>query len=870
MKKFLVITGIVIVTLFTVLLTAPFLFKDEIKEAVLAQANKQLNAKVSLEDVQISFIRSFPNVSVKLENFAVVGVNEFAKDTLISAKEAFMVVNIKSFFDDKGYIVNKILLDNPRVYAHVLQSGKVNWDIMKPDTTKAQTPVDTTKTEFKLSLKKLSIEHAHIVYLDEQSNIRLTVNDLTHTLSGDLTAESTVLAMTTKIDNMTLRMQNVPYLSEADFSLNGDIKADLKNNIFTVKGVKTSLNAITLSLDGWLKILPTGGYGMDMKLGAKEMQFKDILSLIPAVYSKDFEDIKTSGKVKFDAFAKGVYNDSVIPAFGLNLVVSDASFKYPALPKSIDKINIVTNVSNPGGSLDNTKVNVNRFAFVMGGNPFEGNLKLSTPISDPEIDFFAKGVINLGIVKDVYPMDSIGQLSGIVDANLKLQGKMSYYEKGQYDKFLFDGKVNLANMILKTKTLPHDLEIKTASLIFNPKFVDLPVLSMKVGKSDLQAKGHLENLIPYIFKNQILKGTLQTSSQYINVADFMSSTETSAPAAQKSSSAPAKNNAAANSSSSMTIVEIPSNFDFTLSSSFAKVIYDKMDISNVKGSIQMADSKLVFKGLSLAAMGGNMILNGTYDAKNIKTPDVNIDLKINDVIFSEVYKQVMTIQQLAPVFQNADGKFSTNMTMSTKLGNDMMPVMNTLTAKGVLISKNLVVKNVKALHTIASVLKRDEFKNPEIQKISIPFEVKQGRVYTDPFEFAIADTKFLVEKGSTGIDQTIDYTMKVNMPTPESTIIKLNKLGLKVGGTFSNPKVSIQTKELINDAMNTLKQQANKALDAAKVQAKEQVEAAKVQAKEQLNNVKQQAKENVAPEMKKAGESIKENGKQMLNNLFKR
>jgi hypothetical protein len=79
MKKFLLITGIVVVALFAFLLTAPFLFKNEIKQAVLVQANKQLNATVGFKDVQLSFIRSFPNASIKLQDFYIVGKNELAK-----------------------------------------------------------------------------------------------------------------------------------------------------------------------------------------------------------------------------------------------------------------------------------------------------------------------------------------------------------------------------------------------------------------------------------------------------------------------------------------------------------------------------------------------------------------------------------------------------------------------------------------------------------------------------------------------------------------------------------------------------------------------------------------------------------------------
>jgi hypothetical protein len=752
------------------------------------------------------------------------------------------VVDINSFFSKTGYIIRKIELTSPSVYAHVLADGKVNWDIVKPDTTTTQKK-DTTKSKFKLSLKKLIITDARIRYNDEKAHIYFAIEDLNHTLSGDLTAESTVLATTNHIKGMTCRMENVPYLSNATFNLDGDINADLKNMKFTVTKVKAQVNAITLNMDGWFQVLKNGGYTMDLKVDAPDTQFKDILSLIPAIYSKNFETIQTKGKVRLNLYARGLYNDSVFPAFGLNLLVSNAWFKYPALPKSVDQINIAADISNPGGSLDKTKVNVKQFSFVLGNNPFAGSFSLATPVSDPDINFAAKGVLNLGMVKEVYPMDSIGQLSGILDADLKLKGKMSYYQKKEYQKFFFSGKLNLSNMVLKTKQLPHDLEIRKANLVFNPKFVDLPVLQMKVGKSDLTASGHLENFIPYFFKNETLKGSLQTNSEYLNVADFMSSASTTTPAKVDTSS--------------MKVVAIPSNLDFTLNTSFKHVVYDKIEITNSKGVVQMADSKLTFKTISLSAMGGNLVMSGVYNAKNIKKPDVNVDLKINDVLFTEVFKQVQTVKKLAPIFENTSGRFSSTMTMSTTLGNDMMPVINTLAGKGVLVSNNLTIKNVKALHTLGSVLKRDELKDPEIEKVSIPFEIKNGRVYTDPFEFNIADTKINMEKGSTGVDQTIDYTMKVAIPTSGNAVFKLSKLGVKIGGTFSAPKVSIQTKEMMKDAVATIKQQASKKMDEVKTVAKEQI-----------NEMKQQAKENITPNLKKAGDNIKESGKKVFNNLF--
>jgi hypothetical protein len=854
MKKVLLIIGIVIVVLLGALLTAPFLFKDEIKELVIKEANKQLNAKISLGDVQLSFIRNFPNASVRLKDFSIIGKNEFAKDTLIAVEGLNLVVDIKSFLSEseEGYIVKQLIITKPSIYAHVLKNGKENWDIMKPDTAKTTTPEDTTTTAFKLSLKKLAIEKADIVYNDEQSKMFVRVKNFNHTLSGDMTADNTVFSTENSIEQLSFLMDNIPYLNKAKFVLNADIDADLKESVFKISQNKIELNAIKLSLDGWLKMLEDG-FDMDLKLNAPDTEFKDILSLIPAIYAKDFADIQTKGKVKLNAYAKGIYNEKRFPAFGLNMQVSNAWFKYPALPKSVDNINIDLKVANPGGSLDATQVDVKKFAFALGGNPFSGSLKLKTPMSDPDIDFYAKGIINLGMIKEVYPLEDMS-LSGIVNVDLKLAGKMSYYDKAQYDKFMFSGMVNLSNMVFQTTALPQDVEVKKVTLTFNPKTVDLPALNVKIGKSDINGYGRLENFIPYIFKDETLKGSLDVNSTYLNVNDFMA-TEVAAE-----SSTPAKKIEEETPAEAASIVLIPSNLNFTLNSSFKKVIYDKMDISNLKGTLQIVDSKLYFRGIGMDAMGGNLQLDGLYNTQDPAKPIFQVDqLKINNVIFTEIYKQVDAVKQLAPIFEKTSGKFSTNLTMTTALNQDMSPDLNSLTAKGTLSSQNLSIKDVKLLQTIGTVLNRNELKNPTINNVSIPFEIEKGRVYTNPFDINIADTKLMVQRGSTGIDQTIDYVMNADVPTPENTIVKLNKLGLRITGTLTNPKVKIETKEMVQDAVNTLKQQAAKGMEQTKEVAKQQIE-----------EIKTQTKENINTELKKAGQDLKESSKDALKNLFKK
>ena len=109
---------------------------------------------------------------------------------------------------------------------------------------------------------------------------------------------------------------------------------------------------------------------MDVKLNTNEIGFKEILSLIPAIYAKDFAGLKTDGVATLNAYAKGKMVGEQLPEFNVDLNVKNAMFRYPSLPAGVDGINIVANVKNPGGTADATTIVVNPFNFTLAGNPF--------------------------------------------------------------------------------------------------------------------------------------------------------------------------------------------------------------------------------------------------------------------------------------------------------------------------------------------------------------------------------------------------------------------------------------------------------------------------------------------------------------------
>src|SRR5687767_3830246 len=180
LKKIAKITGITLGALIVILFIAPFIFKGKIIAIAKEQINKNINANVDFKDLSLSFFRHFPRVSVALEELQVVGTDIFAKDTLISAKEIDVAVNLFSVIGGKNMKIYSVNIDQPRIHAIVTKEGKANWDIAKPDTAAAAAADTAAASPFQMNLHHYAIKNAYVKYDDATTGMGTELVNLTH------------------------------------------------------------------------------------------------------------------------------------------------------------------------------------------------------------------------------------------------------------------------------------------------------------------------------------------------------------------------------------------------------------------------------------------------------------------------------------------------------------------------------------------------------------------------------------------------------------------------------------------------------------------------------------------------------------------
>ena len=411
LKKILKIAGIALLSLILLAFIIPIVFKKQVQTLVKREINKQLNATVNFKDVKLSLFKHFPQATISIKGLSIIGKGEYAKDTLIAAEKLDVTAGLFSVLKGKNIKVQGIYAQSPRIHLIMNQFGRANWDIAKAPTDTSNSK-DTSASNFKLSLKKYKISDGYLVYSDKQANSYLELNNLNHQGSGNLAADVFTLSTSTESPSAWYTQDEIPYLINTKTDLDADIKIDTRTNTYTFKTDDVKLNDLKLSVDGFVQLLNGGAVKTDIKFSSPTNNFKNILSMIPAVYTKDFANIKTSGDASFNGFVKGISSKDQMPGYDINLVVKNGSFQYPDLPKTVKNINLTLRAVNPDGKPDNSVIDIPKGHIEFDNEPFDFNFTYKNPETIQYIDAGAKGKLDLSQLSKFIKLDAGTKLSG--------------------------------------------------------------------------------------------------------------------------------------------------------------------------------------------------------------------------------------------------------------------------------------------------------------------------------------------------------------------------------------------------------------------------------------------------------------------------
>jgi F0F1-type ATP synthase membrane subunit b/b' len=182
----------------------------------------------------------------------------------------------------------------------------------------------------------------------------------------------------------------------------------------------------------------------------------------------------------------------------------------------------------------------------------------------------------------------------------------------------------------------------------------------------------------------------------------------------------------------------------------------------------------------------------------------------------------------------------------------MEPDLSTAHMHGQLRTNKVSIGGYEPFNKLGDALKIEQLKNLDFQNMDVSFEMKNGRIETKPFDVKVNQITTNIS-GSTGIDETIDYKWKMDIPrsmfgsaannalsglmaqanAAAGTNVNMGekiKVTVNFGGTATKPTIKTGLKDDVKATTQQVKEQVITAVaDKANEEAQKILDDAKAQ-----------------------------------------
>jgi uncharacterized protein involved in outer membrane biogenesis len=465
-KAGLVLAGIILLLAVTIGIVFQFVLTPEkITPRIVSALNENLNARLSLDAVELTFFKTFPSFKLELTEGAIVNPMDSitgpsakrAQDTLIAFESAVVSVNPIAFLRNK-IKVNRFTFVNPKIYAFVTPEGEVNWNILK-ETDDSKADIDAVSTssdeEFKASidLEDISIVNGKLIFDDRYTENYFATRGFDMDLEAEYNEKEILLDLNMDSEDIVFRNKEGSFSDNLTIDLVADFRVDRTSRVIAIQEAQVALNELVFDASGNLR--PDAAekeIDVDLELELKVPTLNTLIDLIPEALFDKTEKYKASGQALISAKIEGIYKKGMIPGVQANLLVKDGSLSYNNKPNQIELIEINTDLSVPPDKGKQSAFNINQMRLKGVGT----DLSISgsgTDIFDAgSFDLKFDGTLDLGALEKTLPFKKDIGLKGNMEMSLRADFDKSDIENQDYGRIQALGKLKMKQVLFDNKT----------------------------------------------------------------------------------------------------------------------------------------------------------------------------------------------------------------------------------------------------------------------------------------------------------------------------------------------------------------------------------------------------------------------------------
>lgn len=371
--------------------------------------------------------------------------------------------------------------------------------------------------------------------------------------------------------------------------------------------------------------------------------------------------------------------------------------------------------------------------------------------------------------------DSLFFRAGETRLGMNVAGIKMTAEKIKDSLWIPKGIVGFDRLRLRTPEFGLPIRMRKTALTINGPTITLKNAAIRIGRSNMVASGDVTGAYRAMTAGGMLNAHLSVSSDMIDCNQLINSLSFPQDTIESvTDTVPAD----------MRLFVVPANINFELQTNLKKVIFDKMELEDVHGAIDIKNQSIHLKDLSMRALDSQMKAVMVYKASSPRGGYAGFDFKIKDINVAKLVDFIPALDTIVPMLRSFKGYVQFDVAADARLDSMMNIRIPSLRSAIHIKGDSLVLMDGE---TFAEISKMLMFKNKKVNvfdSISVNVTVNDGNVTIYPFLVEIDRYKAAIG-GRQGLDMNFDYHISIlKSPLPF-------KAGVNITGNMDKMKFRI-------------------------------------------------------------------------------
>lgn len=742
----------ILLSVFAILYIVVFAYvtinKKQIIKQVTEEIGKKLNGNVTIENVEISYLKTFPAISVALHNVKITDTM-YAQHhhPFFQGQDVYVRLAAVNMLRKRSFI-NGFRIDNGSFYLYTDTSGYTNKYLFNPKKDSAAGKENNKRNE----LKNIVLNN---VRLTEEDQIKHKLFDIAvNNLDLDLEdKDSTVFLFSAKADmlvhSLAFNVERGSFLKEKTFKGNFDMRFDKKIKQIQIDDAAINLGghpfAITARFD-----MAGNNRQFSLKVNTKDIHYNFARALLTHKIDSALSIGGVEKPLDIEASLSGPLMGG-IPLIVVNFETKNTLLKTPFVDfENASFKGFFTNEVVPGVTrLDpNSEIVLSNFSATWNDLPVTSDKIEVVNLVVPVVSCDLRTHFPLQKLNDILGSNALQLTSGDGAANITYKGPI---QRNNATNSFVNGVVSIKNGAVLYAPRGIELQSVNGRILFKNSNVFVENLQCVVLNNKIVMNGRALNLLTMIDSepNKVnLDWNIYSPSLNLNAFTFLLKARKKVVVA----------------SSSRKLVKMANKIDQVLDQGSISVnlradhlLYKKFEAANTSAFVTLLQDRYIINNVSMNTAGGSMQLNGSLIAQNANSHNAKINVTLNNVDVSKIFTEFNNFGQDGITAQSLQGKLSAKIDASLNVNDEGKADPGSLESIVDFSLKDGALNNYEPVKKMQNFLfKNRDFENIRFAELKDRFEIKNQEVKINRMEIQSSVMSMFVEglyskKGNTDI-----------------------------------------------------------------------------------------------------------------------